>query len=166
MSLTGEQYNLESSHDDYDIRDFEDHMETHDCDTVYSDPPDDESEDNKTAFSLVENNKKNKIKDKKKDPGYKKLKMKDGGSITYFTTNCIPGAPVRDPMYGHYDYSVKVGTSDEDSYFKVVNWSVGTDSKDTDFLYYNSPDYFERHFNISLSDDIKKRWYNKSIKTV
>jgi len=56
----------------------------------------------------------------------------------------------------------KVGSFDEDLYFKVVI-CTGENKKAREpiVLFYNNPEQFERHHGVNISQEDKNRWYEK-----
>lgn len=79
--------------------------------------------------------------------------------MIYFATNTTQGMPLRDPMHGHYIYDTRVGSIEVDQYFKVINHSSGAKN---DHLYYETPEYFERHFKISLPQEVKTKFFKRN----
>jgi hypothetical protein len=128
----------------------------------YSEHNDIASVESSVAFSVVEkrNGNKNKKNDKPEDKGYRKIKTSQG-SLEYYSTSIIPGAPIRDAIYGQYDFTMKVGSSDEDLFFKIINKSNGIDRMKEDHLFYDNPDQCERHMGINVSQHVKEQWTEK-----
>lgn len=117
-------------------------------------------------------NNKNIINDiKSLDKGYHKVKRKlnkvciDGkyhkNIIIEFYVSGDTGNKIRNAITG-YRSSYKVGSADEDIFFKVkmVN---GESKKGYGCLFYDSPEQFEKHQFSILSQGVKERWYNKQI---
>ena len=117
---------------------------------------------NNDDFKNVTNlNKKTKRKQKQK-------------KLTLFSSNIV-GKRIRNALSGT-EYDERVGSVYEKLYWKVVTkdqerW--GTDLNtgepklvasgyDTATYFYDSPEQYERIFNITISDDIKNEWYNKN----
>lgn len=168
MDLTLQQY-PESDHlSDIDLYDDEDQNYDRFGESEFIDDPslmddDENSQESSVSFILV-GKKKKQVKKKKKskkvqDPGIRKLKTKDG-NLVYFATNSIPGSPIRDAIYGTYMQEDRVGTLDEDLYFKAFYAGVGCKS-DIDKLYYDNPEQFENHMNVTLNEKIKSEWVEK-----
>jgi len=84
--------------------------------------------------------------------------------IEYYHTKLTPGALIRNAMTGGYEYGNRVGSPNEDFFFKVTR-AVG-DFKNTDshLLYYNSPEQYERHFMTILPVAVKDRWLEKNVR--
>jgi hypothetical protein len=56
----------------------------------------------------------------------------------------------------------KVGSFDEDLYFKVVICTgENTKAREPVVLFYNNPEQFERHHGVVISQEDKTRWYEK-----
>jgi hypothetical protein len=83
--------------------------------------------------------------------------------IEYYHTKLTPGSLIRNAMTGGYEYGNRVGSANEDLFFKV-NRAVG-DFKNVDphILYYNSPEQYERHFMTVLPVGVKERWLEKNV---
>ena len=64
--------------------------------------------------------------------------------------------PIRNAETGEY-YKFKVGTMDEDLFFKVMI-SNGESSSGPLTLFYDSPEHYERHQYVDLDGVTKKRW--------
>jgi hypothetical protein len=126
---------------------------------------DDTFNDYNPAFDKYENNSKQKIikQIKPLNKEYHNIK------ITYFDKNnkkkivdvgVYSSGPqnslIRNAETGEY-YKYKVGTYDEDLFFKVVN-STGELSSGPITLFYNSPEHYEKHQYIFVSDETKKTW--------
>jgi hypothetical protein len=124
----------------------------------YQDTYEMESVASSTEFStIIKKNKKNK---KPEDSGYRKIKSK-GGDLVYFTSSLIPGSSIRDAIYGQYDFTSKIGSSDEDLFFKLINKSNGIDRLKEDHLFYDNPEQCERHMGITISQGTKDKWREK-----
>ena len=65
-------------------------------------------------------------------------------------------SPIRNAETGEY-YKYKVGTMDEDLFFKVMI-STGEIPTGPLTLFYDSPEHYERHQYLELDGLTKKRW--------
>lgn len=65
-------------------------------------------------------------------------------------------SPIRNAETGEY-YKYKVGTMDEDLFFKVMI-STGEIPSGPITLFYDSPEHYERHQYLELDGLTKKRW--------
>ena len=65
-------------------------------------------------------------------------------------------SPIRNAETGEY-YKYKVGTMDEDLFFKVTI-SSGKFQAGPLTLFYDSPEHYERHHYVELDGPTKKRW--------
>ena len=63
---------------------------------------------------------------------------------------------IRNAETGEY-YKYKVGTMDEDLFFKVMI-SNGESTSGPLTLFYDSPEHYERHQYVDLDSHSKKRW--------
>lgn len=129
--------------------DFEDHLET--C-----------SSDNWTvATGKSRTAAKNKDDDNKKIPGHHRIKIKIDNiimKVDFFETGYQPGLNIRNAITGSY-YNNKTGTFDEHLYFKVIDACYS--GKNPHFLFYESPEQFERHFFCTVSKETKRRWLER-----
>ncbi len=151
----------EYSDDDYSMTPHEPVYEYNDD---YQDYPDDDNESDASSVSYIMVGKKKKIKKKKKskqkqDTGIRKIKRADG-TLVYFASSMLPGAPIRDAVYGTYIHEDHVGSIDEELYLKVAFAGNGCKGE-VDTLFYDNPDQCENHLNVRLSTDLKDRWVKR-----
>lgn len=98
--------------------------------------------------------------------GFHKIKIMVNNKIhklEVFETGYQPGLLIRNAVSGYY-YNHRTGTYKEQLYFKVVDTCNG--GKNPLFLFYDSPEQYERHYLCSLSKYVKKQWldrYNEEI---
>ena len=108
---------------------------------------------------------------KKMDRGYHKVTRKinqvwvDGKyykntPIEFYSSS--ENGYIRNAITG-YRSRVKVGTKDEDTFFKVKIAS-GECKKNSGMLFYDSPEQFEKHQFTILKLEVKEKWYNKQLK--
>ena len=133
------------------------------------DLPDSDIESEST-ISVVKKNKF--VETNTNDPGYFCIKEKKRGRkqrIAAYSSSLIPGTPIRNAMTGYFetDYmgkpTARVGSSDEDNFFKITLAINGIGSN-TRTLFYDSISQYERHFKTRLSQASIDRW-NKKIAT-
>lgn len=108
---------------------------------------------------------------KEVDKGYSKIKrnvnkvLSDGKYYKYkyieLYTSGDRGHRIRNAITG-INSDDKVGSKQEDLYFKVKNVSDLKHAK-IGSLFYESPEQFEQHQFQVLSDEIKEKWYIKNI---
>ena len=107
---------------------------------------------------------------KKMDKGYQKVSRKlnkvwvDGKyyknvNIEFYCSS--ENGYIRNAITG-YRSRGKVGSSEEDTYFKV-KMASGECKKNSGVLFYDSPEQFEKHQFVILKLPIKEQWYNKQI---
>ena len=114
--------------------------------------------DDSTIFTLV-NDKNKKIE--KLDNGHRIIGKKKN-KLEYFATSTMTGNTIRNAVTGIPEYNMKVGNSyDEDHFFKLVYVGNGIKSGNPDTLFYDSPEQFERHLKVNISNESKKNWTNK-----
>jgi hypothetical protein len=70
------------------------------------------------------------------------------------------GFRIRNAITGEKSNSYLVGSSNEDLYFKVVN-STGELGQESQTLFYDSPEQFEKHMFTTVSQTIKEKWNEK-----
>jgi hypothetical protein len=79
-------------------------------------------------------------------------------TVKFFSTGPI-GSNIRDAVTGVY-YSSIVGSKEEHLYFKVGDQTC-ENGKYGLTLFYSSPEEYESHEHVKLSDEDKKRWFEK-----
>ena len=108
---------------------------------------------------------------KKMDKGYQKVTRKlnkewvDGKFYKNITIEFYCSSEngyIRNAITGLRTKS-KVGSLQEDSYFKV-KMTTGECKRNSGILFYDSPEQFEKHQYIILQLSNKEQWYNKQIK--
>jgi hypothetical protein len=78
-----------------------------------------------------------------------------------FYTSCDVGSSIRDAETGQY-YSSKVGSADEDLFFKVGMSTGECKSKNgSSTLFYKSPRHYISHMRSNLNDQIISNWEDK-----
>jgi len=108
---------------------------------------------------------------KKLDKNYQKFvkpvfqTWRDGKYYKKPTIECYGtgqiGSRVRNAVTGQY-YPYVVGNLEEDVLFKVID-AVGRDGrKDPLMLYYDSPEQYENHQFVTVSQKIKETWYKRA----
>lgn len=107
-------------------------------------------------------------KTKNMDKGYNQISIKyinyegiqKSKKINLYTSSGY-GNFIRDAETGAY-YKNKVGTSDEDLFFKVV-FATGEfkSSNDSSTVFYSSPYNYMKHLMCQLSEDTIKNWESK-----
>lgn len=92
--------------------------------------------------------------------------MKNGKSMKYikkvviYSTRSTPGSRIRDPVFGTFS-SDKVGSKSEYHYFKVRMPDIPTEDRTPITLYYDSPEGYEKHQHIRISQSIKNAWHDR-----
>jgi hypothetical protein len=92
-------------------------------------------------------------------------KMVRGGGpkdekVGMYSTSTVPGALIRDAITGATNNQFRVGSVYEDLFFKVV-FATGEFGSQPKTAYFDSPEQYERHLNLSVSQPNKDRWTNK-----
>jgi hypothetical protein len=60
-------------------------------------------------------------------------------------------------------YNIKVGSKDEDLLFKVSLTTCRPKRRDPLTLYYDSPEQYEKHHIVCVSNAIKQKWLEKTL---
>ena len=84
--------------------------------------------------------------------------------VDFFPTNTTPNSKIKHAITG-IQQSVdgrffRTGTRDEDLFFSVI-LATGELGSNAPVLFYESPEQYERHFFVKLSQQIKNKWYEK-----
>ena len=127
------------------------------------------SDDDVSSVSSVNSRRKNQRNmydmHKRSDSGYRKIQIGRNSKgkkryVEYYVSSHIPGMCIRDAITGARITHHRIGDAHEDLYFKVAfadNYSTDSISA----LFYDSPEQYERHMKIVLSQPTKTRWLNK-----
>jgi hypothetical protein len=82
-------------------------------------------------------------------------------SIKLYTTKYTPGSRIRNAETGIYENDL-VGRSGEYNYFKVsLSGELGQNPQ-SKHLYYDSPQQYEKHFQIIIDSKIKDKFNQKN----
>jgi hypothetical protein len=140
---------------------------TYEKQTIYNNEYDDDSTSTGTIV-----NKKNNLKPL--DKNYHKITLhhkiitkKNGkqkpDTVELYDTSLTPGSIIRDAVTGSRMSKFKVGSRDENFFFKTRLSIVGTDLFDNNTFYFDSPEQFERVMYIPISQDVKEAWHSRLI---
>jgi len=155
-----------------------DYPEYHEYNQYYdysSDKSADESYRNRRASGGGGTGKSNKFD----DPGYnrfrksftpkqsdelnsKELVKKQNMYVEYYETSGTPHVCIRDAISGAFCLPYRTGTADEDLFFTVRLANGFGRNRGGANLFYDSPEKFERHFGVVVSESQKEKWRNKS----
>jgi len=96
---------------------------------------------------------------------HKFIKEVDGKllKIGFYETNITPGSLIRSATTGNRYENFLVGSYIEDLFFKVCNTTIETGKRAPLFIFFDSPEQFEKHFRCTISDVIKEKWRIKNI---
>jgi hypothetical protein len=72
------------------------------------------------------------------------------------------GSTIRNAISGSYYHGDRVGSKNEDFYYKV-GISTGDVGRDSITLFYDSPEQYERHMYTTVSSEHKQMWSEKQI---
>lgn len=90
--------------------------------------------------------------------------------IGFYETNITPGSYIRNAItgniYGNIHDKILVGSYVEDLFFKVCNTTIETGKRSPIFMFFNSPNEFEKHFKCKISDEVKEKWKIKNINAI
>ena len=101
---------------------------------------------------------------KKMDKGYhtfKRIVNKKIVKVEIYNNQYSTGY-IRDAISGHYN-KLRIGTSDENLFFKVNMSSLYGKDKENVAFFFDSPDQYERITGSIVSSDIKESWRNRNI---
>lgn len=85
---------------------------------------------------------------------YKRLTIENYGTGT-------TGSLIRNAVTGK-KYDIRVGSADEDILYKVNDVTARNGRREPLFLYYDSPEQFERHRFTRVSPDVKQKWLQRA----
>lgn len=86
--------------------------------------------------------------------------------VVAYASSSTPGSKIRDAITGGRDSRFKVGSSDEDLFFKVgmavshVGFEKDKNKTET-ILFFDNPEQYERHMHMTVSPAIKESWNEK-----
>jgi len=83
------------------------------------------------------------------------IKMPSGNKFSYYKALLNSGTPIIHAITGDY-LPGKIGSLDENKYYKVKMTCYGNDQNGT--LFYFSPEEYEKHQSCIVSDESKHRW--------
>uniref|UniRef100_A0A6C0D512 Uncharacterized protein n=1 Tax=viral metagenome TaxID=1070528 RepID=A0A6C0D512_9ZZZZ len=118
--------------------------------------------DSNTTNEVTKKQKKMLEEIKKMDKGYHKIyRIIDNKkkSIEFYSSPIFPGSKIRGAIGGSYYPGFKVGSKDEDIFFKIA-MSTG-ECKDNNICFFDTPEQFEQHMNATVSQSSKDKWYEK-----
>jgi hypothetical protein len=78
-----------------------------------------------------------------------------------YTTNYTPGSIIRNAISGQYQTNFFVGKPDEFEFFKVSLSGHLGQKPQSKHLYYDSPQQYESHFEVTVASEIKEKWNSK-----
>ena len=102
------------------------------------------------------------MKFKMLDKGYRQLLRYHNGekvAVELYVTSCVPGGLIRDAVTGSR-YNKRVGTKDEDAFFKVKDVS-GAIGREPGNLYFETPKQADKYLNVVFSEKAKAKWNAK-----
>ena len=97
------------------------------------------------------------------DKGYRSLIRIVNGKkvkIQMYVTSYNPGTMIRDAVSGVRTTGFRVGSSNEDYFFKV-KLATGELGRDAGHLYFETPSQCEKYLRLKLSDAVKQKWKSK-----
>jgi len=86
---------------------------------------------------------------------YKRITIKNYGS------GC-QGSRIINAVTGT-KYNIKVGSSEENIFFKVTDATAFNGRNEPLMLYYDSPEQYENHYFTNVSPDVKQQWMQRSL---
>jgi hypothetical protein len=108
---------------------------------------------------------------KLKDKGYCKLqrlgiytnKPYSTINIEIYSGSDNPGTPIRDAITGHRYNKYKVGSKDENLFFKVGLVTGEKGLRENRLFFFDNPEQYERHLQCVLDAKIKNDWLEKNL---
>jgi hypothetical protein len=80
----------------------------------------------------------------------------------FYATRYMPGARIRNAATSLYEKH-RCGSIYENLYFKVSHATGEFGNKDPLVLFYDSPEQYERHWNVRIPQDSKDTWQSKYV---
>ena len=118
-----------------------------------------------TMNSSVIQKKMNDVLKKESDRGYNRIKLSSNNKVDVYDTGSSPGSTIRLASSGVRMRGHLVGSFTEDLYFKVIytgiRYKTTKANNEALFLYYETPEQWERLFKTTCSEDIKASWKRK-----
>jgi len=81
--------------------------------------------------------------------------------VEYYHTRFNIGRDIRNAVSGLREVGMKVGSRDEDLFFKVTMATGENGNREPHFLYYENPEQWERHFYTACSTEKKSQWLER-----
>jgi hypothetical protein len=116
-----------------------------------------------TLETYRKNQRKNMDEYKMIDKGFRKITILNKGKpveVEYYQTLSTPGIMIRDAITGARYKEYRVGSKEEDLFFKV-RLAIGKSDIDSMLLFYDSPEVYEGHMRTIVSHQRKETWRNK-----
>jgi hypothetical protein len=103
---------------------------------------------------------------KRLDSGYHKVKKGEirRYSVEFYHTPTTPDTQIRNAISGERT-KWRVGRKKEEALFFSVCFSTGELRNGPYILFYDTPEQYEKHQNIKVSQQTKEKWYENNIKT-
>jgi hypothetical protein len=100
------------------------------------------------------------------DKGFNRIRRSISGKnqnvfIEYYETSSNTQVFIRDAISGAIRAPFRTGTTDEDMFFTVRLATGEGRVRGGSNLFYDSPEQYERHFYVKLSDKVKDAWREK-----
>jgi hypothetical protein len=124
-----------------------------------------------TVTSRVLKNRKLIEESKMKDKGYCKIerlgiytnKPHSMVNVEIYSGYDNPGMPIRDAITGNRYHKYKVGTRDENLFFKVGLVTGEKGLRENRLFFFDTPEQYERHMHCVLDAKIKNDWLDKNL---
>jgi len=116
-----------------------------------------------TLETYRKNQRKNMDEYKMIDKGFRKITIFNKGKpidIEYYQTLSTPGIMIRDAITGARSQENRVGSKEEDLFFKA-RFTIGKGDNDGPLVFFNSPEQYERHMHTTISQELKEKWHNR-----
>lgn len=130
--------------------------------------------DSATVTSRVLKNRKLIEESKMKDKGYCKIerigiysnKPNSKTNIEIYSGSDNPGSPIRDAITGSRFSKYKVGSRDENLFFKVGLVTGEKGLRGNRLFFFDNPEQYERHMHCVLDQKVKNDWLEKNLEEI
>jgi hypothetical protein len=129
-----------------------------DVDIYFEDELDDMS--NVSSESSKKNDRFTKVQRRNKKKNKVVIGHDEYGNERCIFSSKVPGTYIYSATTGHRT-NYKVGSSDEDLFFSVIDSIASDKNKEPIFFYFDSPEQIERVMEIRISQKTKELWHKK-----
>jgi hypothetical protein len=84
--------------------------------------------------------------------------VKKSVAVELYTCSDTPGRMIRSAIGGSFHSNYRVGKTDEYIFFKI-GMCTGECRGGSNTMYFDTPEQYEKTFNVTLSQELKDNWY-------